>query len=31
MSAPPGDGCVGASILPQEVVGTRNREAAVNG
>jgi len=22
MSAPPGDGCVGASILPQEAAGT---------
>ena len=26
MSTPPGDGCVGASILPREVVGTHSKE-----
>ena len=26
MSAPPGNGCVGASILPREVVGTHFKE-----
>lgn len=28
MSTPPGDGCVGTSILTQEVVGTQRAEVA---
>lgn len=27
MSAPPGDGCVGTAILPQEVAGTLDHKA----
>lgn len=30
MSAPPGNGCVGASILPREAVGTQAQRAAQN-
>ncbi len=30
MSAPPGDGCVGTSILPREAVGTQAQHAAQN-
>ena len=30
MSAPPGNGCVGASILPREAVGTQAQHAAQN-
>lgn len=30
MSAPPGDGCVGASILPWEAAGTQAQHAAQN-
>lgn len=30
MSTPPGNGCVGASILPREAVGTQAQHAAQN-